>query len=73
MAFLRRRSRNRSGGEGAEATNKHLDYLLKERGVTLQEYQALKERAIRIIQILPRSYLPRDRADAAVNALRIGR
>jgi hypothetical protein len=38
-----------------------------------QDYERLKEKTIRIIQSLPTAYLPKDRADAAVSAMRAGR
>lgn len=40
--------------------------------VSNEEYAELRERTIRIIQSLPCTYLSRDKADAAVEAIRAG-
>lgn len=47
--------------------------LLRERGITDSEYQAMVEKTIRIIQAMSGKYLSESKAEAAVAAVRTGR
>nr|UMO79792.1 hypothetical protein [Pandoravirus aubagnensis] len=54
-------------------STKKKEFMIDGQSCSEKEYRQLKQKTIRIIQAIPVTYLSRDKADAAIDALRTGR
>ncbi|AVK77089.1 hypothetical protein pmac_cds_401 [Pandoravirus macleodensis] len=73
MNFLSRAIQKMRGYEAVAADAPPQEFMIDGQSCSEKEYRQLKQKTIRIIQAIPVTYLSRDKADAAIDALRTGR